>query len=73
MKLELLRQGIKEPITVSVKRDEIPQITVYSKVKKEGNKSIGYIEITSFSEDTAAEFKKQLKALEKKDIEGLGP
>lgn len=71
VKLELMRQGLKEPITVSVKRDEIPQITVYSKVKKVNKKSIGYIEITSFSKDTASEFNKQLKDLEKKEINGL--
>lgn len=71
VKLEIMRQGLKEPITVSVKRDEIPQITVYSKTKKQDNQSVGYIEITSFSEDTATEFKKQLSQLEKKDIDGL--
>lgn len=71
VKLEILRQGLQEPITVSVKRDEIPQITVYSKIKEQDDKSVGYIEITSFSEDTAAEFKKQLNQLEKKDIAGL--
>jgi carboxyl-terminal processing protease len=71
VKLELQRQGMKEPITVSVKRDEIPQISVYSSVKKQGDKSIGYIEITSFSEDTASEFKKQLTELEKKNIDAL--
>ncbi|MCQ6275717.1 peptidoglycan-binding protein [Bacillus sp. V3B] len=71
VKLELMRQGLKEPITVSVKRDEIPQITVYSKVKKVNDKSIGYMELTSFSKETASEFKKQLKELEKKDINGL--
>lgn len=71
VKLELSRQGLKEPITVHVKRDEIPQITVYSDVKEEYGKRIGYLEITSFSKETASEFKKQLKELEKKDIEGL--
>ncbi len=34
-------------------------------------KKIGYIEITSFSQETAADFKKELRSLEKKDIEGL--
>jgi carboxyl-terminal processing protease len=71
VKLELMRQGLKEPITVSVKRDEIPQITVYSKVKKVNDKPIGYMEITSFSKETASEFEKQLKELEKKEIKGL--
>ncbi|WP_338471803.1 S41 family peptidase [Niallia sp. XMNu-256] len=71
VKLELLRQGVKDPITVNVKRDEIPQVTVYSNVKEEYGKPIGYIEITSFSKETASEFKKQLKELEKKEVEGL--
>jgi carboxyl-terminal processing protease len=71
VKLEIMRHGLKDPITVSVKRDEIPHITVYSKVKKQDGKPIGYMEITSFSEDTAKEFKKQLKELEGKKIEGL--
>ena len=71
VQLEILRQGLKEPIVIKVKRDEIPQITVYSKVKKQGGKSIGYMEITSFSKDTAADFSKQLISLEKKKIDGL--
>ncbi|MBB6445121.1 S41 family peptidase [Bacillus benzoevorans] len=71
VKLELLRQGLKEPIVIAVKRDEIPQITVHSKVRKQGDKSIGYIEVTTFSKETAADFSKQLKELEKKKIDGL--
>ncbi len=71
VKLELLRQGLKDPIMVHVKRDEIPQITVYSDVKEEYGKPIGYMEITSFSKETASEFKKQLKEIEKQNIEGL--
>ena len=34
VQLEIMRQGLKEPIIISVKRDEIPQITVYSKIEK---------------------------------------
>lgn len=71
VQLELARQGVKEPITVNVKREEIPQITVYSNMEEVYGKPIGYIEITSFSKDTASEFKKQIKDLEKKEIEGL--
>ncbi|EIJ80561.1 carboxyl-terminal protease [Bacillus methanolicus PB1] len=69
--LEISRQGLKEPITVEVKRDEIPQITVYSDVKNINGKDIGYIELTSFSENTAEEFKTQLKSMEKDGIDGL--
>lgn len=71
VKLEIARQGVTEPLIVEVKRDEIPQITVYSDLKRQNGKAIGYIEITSFSEDTAAEFDKNLKSLEKKGLEGL--
>jgi carboxyl-terminal processing protease len=71
VKLEIARQGLKEPLTVEVKRDEIPQITVYSEIKNQGGKKIGYTEITSFSEDTSKEFAKQLKEMEKDGIKGL--
>lgn len=71
VKLEILRIGVKEPITVNIKRDEIPLETVHSEVKKENGEKIGYLEITSFAEKTADDFKKQLKDLEKADIKGL--
>jgi carboxyl-terminal processing protease len=71
VKLEILREGLKEPITVSIKRDEIPMETVHSAVKKEAGEKVGYIEITSFSENTAEDFKKQLKDLEDENIAGL--
>lgn len=71
VKIEIERQGLRDPLIVEVKRDEIPQITVYGDIKKQNGKNIGYIEITTFSEETAMEFKEQLKQLEKKDMEGL--
>ncbi|MGM0779469.1 MAG: S41 family peptidase [Bacillota bacterium] len=71
VKLEVARQGLKEPLKVEVKRDEIPQITVYSEIKKERGKEVGYLEITSFSEDTSKEFAKQLSEMEQEGIEGL--
>jgi carboxyl-terminal processing protease len=69
--IEIARKGLKEPLTFKVKRDKIPLETVHSDVKKYDGKKIGYIEITSFSENTAADFKKQLKALENDHIKGL--
>ncbi|KSU87671.1 MULTISPECIES: S41 family peptidase [Priestia] len=71
VKLDIQRPGVKDMMKVDVVRDEIPIETVYSSVKKVNDKSIGYMEITSFSESTQDEFKKQLKELEKKNIEGL--
>ncbi|ETI67315.1 S41 family peptidase [Neobacillus vireti] len=69
--LEIARKGLKEPLSIDVKRDEIPLETVHASVKKQDGKKIGYIEITSFAENTAADFKKDLKALENDDIKGL--
>ncbi|RDU37616.1 peptidase S41 [Neobacillus piezotolerans] len=71
VRLEVERKNVKEPITVEVKRDQIPIETVFSKVKNVNGKLIGVIEITSFAEETATDFKKQLKALEDNDITGL--
>jgi carboxyl-terminal processing protease len=71
VKLEIARKGLKEPLTIAVTRDEIPLETVHASVKKQDGKKIGYIEITSFSQETAADFKEELTSLEKKDMEGL--
>ncbi|MDQ1144368.1 carboxyl-terminal processing protease [Bacillus sp. SORGH_AS 510] len=69
--LEIARKGLKEPLSIDVKRDEIPLETVHSSVKKQDGKKVGYIQVTSFSENTAQDFKKELKALENDHIKGL--
>ncbi|MCD7035960.1 S41 family peptidase [Metabacillus sp. GX 13764] len=70
--LEIRRAGTADPIAIPVKRDDIPLETVFSKVKtNENGKKAGIIQITSFSENTAADFTKQLKKLEKEKIDGL--
>jgi carboxyl-terminal processing protease len=69
--LEIKRSGVPEPITLKITRDEIPLETVFSSIKEDHGKNIGYIELTSFSKDTAADFQKQLNAMEQKGIEGL--
>ncbi|MDZ5471994.1 S41 family peptidase [Bacillus sp. 31A1R] len=71
VKIEIARKGLKDPLVVEVKRDEIPQITVYGDVKQQGSKKIGYLQIRSFSEDTSKEFKQQLTDMEKQGIQGL--
>ena len=71
VKLEIKRTGLSNHLVFDIKRDQIPLETVFSSVKQEGGKQIGYMEITSFSEKTAADFSKQLNVLEKKDIDGL--
>jgi len=69
--LEIKRPGVQNPIKFNIKRDEIPMYTVFSSVKTVDNKKIGYIHITSFSENTATEFKKELAKLEDQHIQGL--
>jgi len=69
--LLIARKGLKDPLDIDVTRDEIPLETVHASIKKQEGKKIGYIEITSFSEDTAADFEKELSALENDDIKGL--
>ncbi|MDX8360588.1 S41 family peptidase [Cytobacillus sp. IB215316] len=69
--LEVIREGVSDTITFDVVRDEIPIETVYSSVKEHAGKSLGYIQITSFSEDTDEDFEQQLEQLEKQNIDGL--
>lgn len=69
--LEIMREGLKNPITIKVKRDNIPIETVFSKIIEYQGKRIGYMEITSFSRETGEDFLNQLKTLEKKNIDGL--
>lgn len=69
--LEVQRPGITGTLKVEVTRDEIPIETVYSSVKDYQGNKIGYIEITSFSEETAKDFATQLKELESQKIAGL--
>ncbi len=71
VKLEIDRKGVPKPLTLSVKRDDIPLETVHSKMIKHGEKELGYIQLTTFSENTAKDFKKQLDELEKEKMDGL--
>jgi carboxyl-terminal processing protease len=71
VKLEVKRAGISNPITFTIVRSEIPLDTVFSSIKKEAGKSIGYMELTSFSENTAKDFIEQLNKLESEGIKGL--
>ncbi|ASN04740.1 S41 family peptidase [Virgibacillus necropolis] len=69
--LEIKRPGVSEPFNVTLTRDNIPLETVYSEMKTIDGKKTGVIEITTFSEKTAEDFKKQLSDLEDNGIEGL--
>lgn len=71
VKLDVMRPGVKEILEISVTRDTIPIETVYSSVKELDGKKVGYLQITSFAEKTAEDFKKHLSELEEKNIDGL--
>lgn len=71
VEVEIMREGNSHPIRFSVKRAEIPLETVHRSMKKLNGKSIGYLQITSFSEHTAADFIKELSSLEDSQMDGL--
>ncbi|WP_106496681.1 S41 family peptidase [Lentibacillus sp. Marseille-P4043] len=69
--IKVQRAGVSDPFNVTIERDDIPVETVHSNVKKIDGKKTGVLEITTFSENTATEFKEQLTKLEEDGIEGL--
>lgn len=69
--IEVLRPNSREKLTFDVVRDEIPLETVFGSTKEYQGKKVGYIQITSFSENTAEDFTNTLTKLEKENIEGL--
>ncbi|MBU9712783.1 S41 family peptidase [Bacillus tamaricis] len=69
--LTIQRPGVNELLELDVVRDTIPIETVLSEVVEENGKTIGIIELRSFSENTAQRFEEELVALEEQGIEGL--
>ncbi|MDQ0484752.1 carboxyl-terminal processing protease [Alkalihalobacillus hemicentroti] len=71
VELGVQRPGVSEIMEVKVTRDEIPIETVYAETVEKNGKKIGVLQVTSFSENTAENFSKELKKLEDEGIEGL--
>nr|WP_211201557.1 S41 family peptidase [Bacillus sp. NTK071] len=71
VKLGVQRPGVSEVMEVKVTRDEIPIETVYADTVEKNGKKIGVLQVTSFSENTAKSFSKELKKLENEGIDGL--
>src|SRR5690625_4534957 len=65
------RKGSSKPFKVEIVRDDIPIETVHKDLETVDGKKTGFIEIRSFSETTAQEFKDALLNLEEDGIEGL--
>jgi carboxyl-terminal processing protease len=71
VRLTIERPGVNELFELPVERGLIPIETVRSDVIERNGTTVGLIEITSFSEDTAARFKEKLEELESQGIDGL--
>lgn len=71
VKLTIERPGVTQMITLEIERDEIPIETVRPNTIEHKGQTIGVLEITSFSKDTAEHFEKELKAFEEQGIDGL--
>lgn len=69
--LEIYRPAIEDVITISIIRDEIPNITIYSETISSDKGLLGYIEIANFGEKTYNDFRKALNNLEKQGMTGL--
>lgn len=71
VRLEIKRPGVTRHLSFHIKRDTIPIETVFSDIKEQNGEKVGYIEISSFSKNTAADFNSHLKKLEKENIKAL--
>ncbi len=69
--LTIERAGSSELFDIPVERGLIPIETVRSDVIEQDGKTLGLLEITSFSEDTAERFKEKLTELEAQGMDGL--
>lgn len=71
VRLTIERAGANELVEIPVERDKIPIETVRVDVIERQGKTLGLLEIISFSEDTAERFKEGLENLEAQGIDGL--
>jgi carboxyl-terminal processing protease len=66
--LTISRVGVSSPIKLTIKRAQITAPTVTSQVFEDG---IGYINISIFSEPSAAQFEQALEKLDRNGLNGL--
>ncbi|WP_409299224.1 S41 family peptidase [Peribacillus sp. SCS-26] len=66
--LVIQREGVQEPIKVTIVRDTIPIETVYAKMLPD---KIARIQVTSFSERTGAELEKAMKDMQNQGMKGM--
>ena len=71
VELTIVRDGVAEPLTIEVQRETIRIASVRSRLLEPG---FGYVRISAFQADTAAEFERQLGTLAEEEggaLEGL--
>ncbi|HEY4552458.1 MAG TPA: S41 family peptidase, partial [Bacillaceae bacterium] len=66
--LTIQKQGMQEPVKVTIVRDEIPINTVYAEMLDDG---VAKIQITSFSRHTDKDLEKAIKEMEDKGMTSL--
>ena len=66
--LTVERNGLPEPLTITLVRENIEMPSVFPEMDEQG---IGYIQITSFSENTGNNFREALLELEAQNMRGL--
>ncbi|WP_166246377.1 S41 family peptidase [Paenibacillus turpanensis] len=69
-KLQVIREGSTEPISITVVRDDIDVETVYAEILP-GTRGIGKIEIRQFAQNTGKRFHEELARLESEGMKGL--
>ena len=67
----VIRQGVEELIPLTMTRVLITNSSVTSKLYTEGDKTIGYIEVTTFGDETADLFDTAVATLEESELDGM--
>jgi carboxyl-terminal processing protease len=68
VELTILREGVEEPFTVTVTRDEIPLISVEGRML---TNDVGYVAIRSFNVRTSEELDEALSGLDEQGAQGV--
>lgn len=69
VKLLIIRDNEEKEITINLSKVNLPYVT--GKVLEKNDKKVGYISISLFSSNSYENFKKELKKLEKENIDSL--
>ncbi|NUU99188.1 peptidase S41 [Marinitoga sp. 1154] len=71
VQIEVFREGWEEAKRITLVRAKIETVTAKYKVFEDNNFKIGYIKLTNFAEKSASEMQKALKAIKRKNVDGI--